>query len=348
MLNKLLNKVFQFFDKHKALSLVFVLILLALILYPRFNMQDIAIIRPFTGVQPGQMTPDQQNYFYFTEYFKGKAELDKVWPPFSYRPLMPFFASLLPTDSMLGMSIINVFANILTLLLIYLILKKLGFAFSLRIIGLILYILSFPLLYYGSSSFLEPTSNLFIYLIVYLVVSNRTLLLPFAFILASLTKEVTIIALPFAIIYLWMKNRNNKNELRKSMLILTLSFILFIATNLFIRSVFATNNLYIWTPSSNTAMENLRRAKTYLSFILGFGLPGLFATVFLITNKSKIKSKEILPWFTGMISALLLAFYSIIAAYSDGRFIWTGYPFMIVLSIYYFNSIVNKNTHYSD
>lgn len=342
MFDKFLYTIFHFFNKNKKLSILIVMILLALVLYPRFDMQDISLIRPFTGVQPGQMTPDQQNYYYFTEYFKGNSELGKVWPPFSYRPLMPFIASLIPTDSMLSMSIVNVIANLLTLLIIYYILKKLGFAFPLRISGMILYIISFPLLYYGSSGFLEPTANLFIYLIVYLTVSNKTLYLPFAFILASLAKEATIITLPFSIIYLLMQNRNNKNELRNSIFILTLSSILFIATNLFVRSVFATNNFYIWAPSSNTAIENLRRAKTYLSFILGFGFPGLFSLLFIFKYKTKIRTKEILPWVTGMIFALLLAFYSVVAAYSDGRFIWMGYPFMIVLTIYYFEGTIKE------
>ena len=338
------NGLFDLIEKNKLISFFFVLLLLAVILYPRFNMQDTAIIRPFTGVAPGQMTPDQKNYYNFTEYFRGNQELSSVWAPFSYRPLMPFLAAQLPFDAMLSMSIVNTIANLLTLVLIYLTLKKLQFRFALRIAGLFLYIFSFPLLYYGSSGFLEPTSNFFIYLIVYLVVGGHVFLLVPAFILASMTKEVTIVVLPFALIYYWLEYKNNGTELKKSMLILAISAIMFIVTNLFVRHYFETGNNYFWAPTIDTAIGNLKRAKTYLSFLLGFGLPGLLSLLYLIKYKSNIFDKKVLPWITGMLFAILLSFYSVIAAYSDGRFIWTGYPFMIVLAIYYLQQKFDRST----
>ncbi len=335
MSNDAVKRIFDWTEENKVITIIITLVFLAAILYPRFNMQDTAFIRPFTGVAPGEMPPDQKNYYNFTEYFKGRKELNTVSEPFTYRPLLPFIASLLPFDAMLSMSIVNTLANLFTLLLIYLILKELQFSFALRAAGLLLYIISFPLLYYGSSGFLEPTANLFIYLIVYLTLSQRMILLIPAFILASAAKEVSIIALPFALSYFWMIYRHDKNKLKKSMTILTVSFIMFVLTNIIIRNHFDTGNSYIWSPTFETAIGNLKRAKTYLSFLLGFGFPGIFSMLYLVKYKEKVLSPEILPWFIGMIFAIMLSVYSVIAAYSDGRFIWTGYPFMITLSIYY-------------
>ena len=332
----------QLIDNNRILALIIVVLLLVIMLYPRFNMQDISIISPFTGVKAGEMTPDQKNYYNFTEYFKGKSELDKIFPPFSYRPLMPFVASLLPFDSMLSMSIVNVIANLLTVLLIYLTLRQLNFNYSLRIVGILLYIVSFPLMYYGSSGFLEPTANLFIYLIVYLTVSNRIVYLPIVFILAAITKEVTIIALPFALVYLLVNNRSNLRELKKSMFLLLLSFLFFIIANLLIRYLFSTDNTYLWSPSFDTAIGNLSRAKTYLSFILAFGLPGLFSLWYFISKQSGLNKKKLLAWYCGTLCAILLSAYSVVAAYSDGRFIWTGYPFMIVIAVYFFQERLSK------
>lgn len=338
-MHKLLADILLFFDKNKLLSLIIVLLLLAAVLYPRFNMQDIAIIRPFTGVEAGKMTPDQKNYYNFTEYFKGEKELQSVWPPFSYRPMMPFLASLLPFDSLLSMSIVNVIANLLTLWLIFLILKRLNFNYSLRISGMLLYVLSFPLLYYGSSGFLEPTSNLFIYLIVYLTVSDKKALLPPVFLLAALTKEVTIIALPFVFVYFLTANIKEKKQLKNAMYILFLSLVLFVAASVFVRTYFSTGNQYLWTPSFQTAIDNLSRAKTYLSFDLGLGLPGILAVWYSLKKDKTTEFKKLLPWYTGMSFAFLLSAFSVIAAYSDGRFIWTGYPFMIVISVYFLKEI---------
>jgi hypothetical protein len=316
--------------------------MLAVVLFPRFNMQDIALIKPLTGVAAGEMTPDQKNYYNFTEYFKGNKDINTVWAPFIYRPLMPFAASLLPFNSMLSMSMVNVIANLITLLLIYFTFKKLEFGFAYRIAGIMLYIISFPLLYYGSSGFLEPTANLFIYLIVYLTVSNKKILLALTFIFAALTKEVTILALPFSFVYFQVNNKNNKKEFNTSIYIIVLSFILFIATNILVRSYFSTGNQYLWSPSFQTAINNLSRTKTYLSFILGLGLPGILV-IFYVIKDGKRAIKTLLPWFTSMLFAFLLSIYSVIAAYSDGRFIWTGYPFMIVISIYYLRRISDNN-----
>ena len=338
------NKIISYINKHKLLSLVLVLMLLALILYPRFNMQDISIIRSYTGVESGEMTPDQKNYYNFTEYFKGHKELNTVWAPFSYRPLMPFAASLLPFDSMLSMSIVNVIANLLTLLLIYLILKKLKFDFAYRIIGLLLFIVSFPLLYYGSSGFLEPTANLFIYLIVFLVVSNKLMLIPISFILASFVKEVTIIALPFALVYYYLNYRDDKSKLIKAIIFLAVSFCFFVVGSIFTRIYFATDNLYIWSPTFETAINNLSRSRTYLSFILSFGLVGFLSLLYAVRNRMNITKQELLPFYTGMLFSILLSFYSVIAAYSDGRFIWTGYPFMIIISVYFIRELTSDKT----
>ncbi len=342
-MQRLINNTLDYFEKHRILSSIIVILFFTLILYPRFNMQDIAIIRPFTGVEAGEMTPDQKNYYNFTEYFKGSKGLNEVYEPFNYRPLLPFIASLLPFDSLLSLSIINVLANILTLMLLLLILKELNFNFGLRIIALLLYIVSFPLFYYGSSAFLEPTSNLFIYLIVYLIISGKKIWLPLTFALAAITKEVTIIAFPFAFVYYLLEYSTDKGQRIKSMLILLLSFILFVTANVLVRSYFATDNQYLWSPSLQTAIGNLSRLKTYLSFILSFGIPGFLAILYAAKHKQNVISKMLLPYYVGMFFSIMLSIYSIIAAYSDGRFIWTGMAFMIIISLYFIRNIADTN-----
>lgn len=343
---KTLQKLLNLFEQRRVFSIAILSLLFVLILFPRFNRNDIPILRPFVGLAPGELSLDQQNYYNFTEYFKSQNTIESVSTPYSYRPLLPFISSLLPFDSLLSISIVSILSLIVSMWASWLTIKKLGFAQCYSILSLFLFVLSFPLFYYGSGGYLEPFSNMIIYLIVLATVYNNTTGVVLLFIIGAATKETTIIALPFVLLYALVNNKKNKTSKMKALLITIIIFAVFIATNLIIRKQFGVSADYVWTPAYHTIMENITRPKTYLSFILSFGLPGLFSTLLigrLLKSKNTLSLINQSPYILGGLSAILISFYSVIAAYADGRFVWTGYPFFIILSAVYLKLLIENS-----
>jgi hypothetical protein len=344
MLKRGVRNLIVWFERHKKISILIVLASIVIAVYPRFNRHDIAIIRPFVGLKAGEVSPDIKNYVNFTEYFKGKLPLDSTSVPYSYRPLVPFLASLLPTDSLLGIVIINIAALLLSVLSIFFILKKEHFSFGLRTIGCLLYIFSFPVFYYVSAGYIDSSALCIICLVVLAAVYKKYLALPVIFLVGALVKEVIIIALPFALIY-YYQQREKKSEDVKIVFTVILSITFFLVAYYYSRATFAVVSNFMWLPGLSSIQQNIFRAKTYLSFTLSFGVVGILAVMQIIadfkefTSSGKhsinifLKEYPSLPYVTGIIASLALYCYSFVAAYADGRFIWTAYPFMIPLAV---------------
>jgi hypothetical protein len=332
-------RVIHWFETHRVLSIIVLAASIVLVLYPRFNRHDIAIIRPFVGLQEGEVSPDIQNYINFTEYFKHKLPLDSVGVPYNYRPALPFVASLLPTDSLLGMIIVNIAALCLSTVSIFLVLQKERFSFGWCIAGCLLYIISFPVFYYVSSGYLDSSALLIICLIVLATVYRNYLLLPLLFLIGALVKEVVIVTLPFVLIFMY---QDSEKSLSKKYGLLLLSVGCYVAGYFYARSTFATISNFMWSPGVSLMMENLRRPKTYLSFLISFGIVGILGMLQLASDIKNTSGSVIAflchrdaPYFFGLFASLALCVYAVVAAYADGRFIWTAYPFMIPLALRY-------------
>lgn len=343
---KTIQKLLKFFEQQRVVTFIILSLLFVLILFPRFNRNDIPVLRPFVGLAPGELSLDQQNYYNFTEYFKGNISLDAVSAPYSYRPMLPFISSLLPFDSLLSISIVSILSLIVSLFAIWLTIRKMGLQSRYSMLSLFLFIVSFPLFYYGSGGYLEPFSNMLIYLIVLATLYKNNTSIILLFILGATAKETTIIALPFVLLYGLVTQRDKGATHHNTLIITIISFVGFIIANLIVRNQFGTSVDYVWTPALHTIMENLTRPKTYLSFILSLGLPGLFSSLLifkLMKRKHTHTVKNLSPYFIGGLSAILMSLYSIVAAYADGRFVWSGYPFLIVLSAIYFKNLIEES-----
>ncbi len=349
MIKRVFYDIIRWFDTHRKLSLVVVLAAACVVLYPRFNRNDIAIIRPFVGLKPGEVSPDIQNYMNFADYFKHTMPLNSVSIPYSYRPLVPFLASLMPTDSLLGLIIVNIFSLLLSVISIFFILKKLEYPYGFRIAGCLLYIISFPVLYYVSSGYLDSTALLIIFLVVLATVYKKYLALPAIFLIGALVKEAIIVALPFMLLYFYQQRKAEKRYTMKFLIVGGLSVALYLASYYYARSTFGTASNYIWSPGISSIVQNIGRPKTYLSFILSFGVAGFFAALQFFSDFRKfseggknsiivfLKQYAYAPYLAGILASLLLCGYAFLAAYADGRFIWTAYPFMIPLAVKYFH-----------
>ena len=321
----------SFFRNHRTLAVLLVVLSLPVVLYPRFNRQDIKLIQPLVGTRPGEVQIDMRCYLNFVEYFRGRQPLESVSPPFSYRPLVPFLAARLPFDPFLSFNLVNVMAICLTPLILFLSVRRMGFPFEHGILGCLLYTCSFPVMYYGPSGYVDATAMLVLSLMVMVRLYEKDYWLPLLFLLGGVARETVIVAVPFLVVDLWIKQRRRLS----GFVCLSAGLIAYLVAIGWARYTFGTGGRFVWTPGGVFLAQNLFRAKAYISFMLAFGIPGALASLFLVRYFRKDEDRLAIPLIVGMGSGLTLFVYSFLAAYADGRFIWTAYPFMIGLTLYY-------------
>jgi hypothetical protein len=321
-------------------------------------MHDIALVKPFVGVAKGEYSIDQRNYMNFVEYFRGNMPLDSVRSPYSFRPVVPYVASFLPFEAMTSINVLNTFIIILTCFLVWFILHKLDFEFEYRILGGLLFIVSFPVFYYATTGYVDAAATMLIFAILALVLYEQYYLLIPAMILAALTKETCIVVFPFIFLYIYSKSSTGGKEsiflqslkslippedkkLRNIYFFVWISFICFLVAMIIARKSFGmygTGSGYLWLPSAEHLSDNVYRIKTYLSLILSMGFPGLLTMLYLISKKNKKQDALYVSLMVGIITALILWVYSYFSAYSDGRYIWAAYPYLIPLGLKYLKS----------
>lgn len=334
-----MKKLLNFFAFNRKTSILLLVISIPVILSMRFNSQDIFFIRPFVGKGVGVLTPDMENYVEMINYFRGTGDISKVVVPFSFRPFVTYLASLLPFEAFTSLNIITSLCVSLTVLVIFLIIKKLKFNFEYCVLGSFLYLFSFPTFYYGSAGYIDASLVLFLSIIVYLRVSERDYLLPIAFILGTLAKETIIIAFPFVFLDIFFRNSNYR---KKQYFFGFLSIVCCLICSYFVRKQFSSSPSFINEPLIDNFLFHLIRPKSHGSFLLTFGIPGFLSLWYLFKRFNFQKDKLQLSFLVGAVSSVVLFCYAFLSAYPDGRFVWTAYPFLIPFVIYYIESYYSK------
>ena len=306
------------------LSLVMVLITM-----PRFDRNDIGI-KKITTDGTGKLS-DAEKYVAITNYFRGEADQDELHPPFSYRPLVPFIASLLPFKAMTSINIINLVVMVIAIFILYKLLHYLGIDFSTNIIACGLFVFSFPTFYYTTIGFLDPGLIFLLTIGTFFILKNKWIQLLLVISFGVFVKE-TIIILPMLLTaYLYF----SKRLLTKDGIILLVSITIFIIGFYVTRMIVPTNPDVGWVPSVEQLIFNITRPRSYISFILSFGIQGLLA-LFIYKYKNSFwfdqKFNVTATLITGVFISFALFGFSMLSAYADGRFIWTSYPFTIPLA----------------
>jgi len=321
--------------KTKRVIWVSVLIIaLALTFFPRFDRQDIGPIKDYTGRINGEQSfGDAVYYMNYVEYFRGEAALNEIDLPFRYRPLIPLLASLLPIESpMTALNVINVVALYITLLILFLFLRHIGFDFGLAIAGCFMYAVSFPVFYMSTTGYLEACAMCMLAAGLYAVFRQRWTVVALIIAAGVFVKEVIALLIPIAITYLWLVERNRNRILP----IVALQVAAFVFATLATKWIFRDAGDFYWIPSISTLVDNLR-FRAFASLLLSFGIPGLISILFAAryrTMSRNVDRRFLLPMLTGIIFTLLLVIYSMLTAYTDGRFIWPMTLFTIPLSLW--------------
>jgi len=316
-------------NKKKHLGVYFLLALcLIIVCLPRFNRRNVKGIG------------DAGNYIRYIEHFKGKNISGTIAAPFIFRPFVPFVAAFLPFDSMTAINILNIFSLLLTLFSLNLLLSYLRYSFSLRVMGSLLFIFSFPTFYYGTIGYIDPVVIFFLAIGTYFLLTEKWNYLIALFAISGLTKETLVILIPVAFISLMFHSYSWKKKIG---LFLSLSLAFFVTYKI-IRFYTPSAGSYFWWPSKEYFFGNIGRPKNWGGLILGFGLPGFISLRAFSLFKKSIPEVKIwlAPLLTGVLMAVVLHFYAVGSAYVDGRFIWTSYPFSIPLAVFVIDNMKQK------
>ncbi len=327
-------------DNHRIASgrstgrylLVIALVLsVAAVSFPRFDRQDIGPIGNFTGKIDGETSfGDAIHYVNYVDYFRGKASLDDVPLPFTYRPLVPLIASTLPIESpMTSINVVNLIALYVTVLFVFLYLRRLGFEFSHAMLGCFMYSVSFPVFYMSTTGYVEACAMCLLAVGYYLIVREKWALVAVTIVVGMFVKEVMVLLIPVSAVHLISHRKGAVRTIVWSSVLA----ICFIAPTALIKETYGD---FYWVPSIDTLLANLR-LRALLSVLLSFGLPGALSLVFIagIRRFSRtVQSALVWPLLTGLMFAFLLVIFSMLTAYTDGRFIWPASIFTIPLSLW--------------
>jgi len=319
----------------RSLVVAVLIVALAAVAYPRFDRQDIGIISKYTGkIEGEQSLGDAAYYISYVKYFRGDGLIENVQLPFRYRPLIPYLASLLPVDSaMTSINIINLAALYLTIAILFVMLKRLDFEFGYAIAGCFLYAVSFPVFYMSTTGYLEASAMVFLVAGTCLIYRKNWIATALVIAGGVFVKETVAILVPVGFVYLWACKTRWRNIIGVTIL-LGASFVIPTAV---IRSVFRDAGDFYWIPNIPTLLFNLR-LRALASLGLTFGIPGILTLLFLILYRRysiRVEPNFLLPSLAGLACTLLLVFYSMLTAYTDGRFIWPAAVFTIPIALWF-------------
>jgi hypothetical protein len=306
----------------------------ALVSFPRFDRQDLGPIMKYTGKIDGEQSfGDAVFYMSYVEYFRGDGPIDEVHLPFRYRPLIPFIASLLPIESSLtAINVVNLAALYATVLFLFMFLSSLGFDFRFSILGCFLYAVSFPVFYMSTTGYIEACIMCTLTIGIYLIFKEKWLLLAIAIAVGVPIKEVIALLIPVAVVYVWVIG-SGRSKLLSTSLLLILAFVL---PTVLIKTVFIGAGDFYWIPGISTLFDNLR-VRAMLSLLLSFGVPGILSILFFVRYRRLsrlIERRLLMPLVTGVLVTALLIIYSMLTAYTDGRFIWPMTIFTIPMALW--------------
>jgi len=316
-------------SKQTVLWILILIALLILITLPRFNRNDMGV-GSLTEVG-GNYLGDADEYMAVTSYFRGEAEVDDVRPPFSYRPFAPFLAAQLPFEAMTALNLINLAAMIIALNFMYGILKGLDLDFNLCIVGCGLFVLSFPTFYYTTIGMIDPMVILFLTMGLFFIFNNEWLFLAVVIVTGVLVKESVILLILTLAAYLFFRRQLNI----KQGLFLLAMLLLFALGQLFARRIIPVNPSVVWPPSLEMLLKNISRPRSWLAFLLSFGIPGAIALLIFFYRKSQWfheRHAETATLIAGTVFTLFLFGYSLFSAWADGRIIWLSTPFTVPLA----------------
>lgn len=323
---------------------ILTIVIVALII-PRWNRQDLFISK-FTGSDSRDLASktqykdidfsiDSYEYVQYVNFFRGEDVKSEIGPPYTYRFLIPFVASFFPTDPLTSLNIINLLFLFIGLIYLLKTLKLLDYNDKTIFYTGLIYSFSFPVFYYGTVGILDPVLIGSIQLGIYLLLKDKFVSLNTLIFFMATANEKIVVLLPVIFIYHF-----KKSGFKDSIFYTLVPFVLSVVGIFLARGLAPDSINYVWKIDFNTLLDNLSRPRTYLSLILSGGIPAVLAH---LGRNNVPKNDFFLALKIGVFTVYALIIYSMLAAYTDGRFIWIVYPFALPFAAGYIEKKLSGN-----
>ncbi len=322
---------------YKYLLAVLLLLSIVALTMPRFNRQDLGTIAAYTSDgNPIKMNSDSTQYQLFTTYFRGKRGSGVLAAPYSYRPIVPLLASLLPLPANTAINVINILSLLVSCYVLYLILAFFGFTYRWRIVGCALFVYSFPLFYYGAITYIDPVLICAVTLATHFLLRRQWMALGITLLLGALVKETVFMMIPVTVAYLLINNEKPVRVVYISAFLSMMVVLPLLTVRVISPHIFHTSSHYVWLPSHYWLCTNLHRSRTVLAILLSFGLPGFLAlgTLPWLLKPTAVEfRRQYGALLVGMLVSLVVLGYGVSSVFADGRYIWFAVPFTIPLAV---------------
>lgn len=290
------------------------------------------------------VAPDSTRYVELASYFQGTLLKQELHTPYIYRVLVPYLASLGPTNSLdTNFAAINVLFTSAAFTVFYFYLQTLIKNTSQVNFGMLILIVAFPTVNYSSGVMTDAAGFFFFFVLAtYLFLKKRFLLFTIALSVGVMAREAILILLIALLVYLIVTYFRGPSEAWNPKLLF--SFVPPILVYLGIRVVFSNLPSYFWFPTWQQFLFTVSRPVAWTTFGLTL-LPPLIliligyrhqeAPVSTVLSIWSFHEKALLLSLT--VAGIALNIYSITSAALSGRFVWPFYVVLIPLAAAFFS-----------
>ena len=259
--------------------------------------------------------------------------------PFEYRILNPLLAKLLPFDVLINFTILNFAALWLTGIIIYFMLRTMGFSTPLAFTGLLFFLsLGWATRYNIYDFWLsDPMGFLFIVGAMWSIFAKKDLLFLLLLAIGVMAKENVIFVAPLYYTFNSKKILDGK-VLFRSLYLIAPALIVLVALRMFIPTTNEEYNIahLMQTIGLKRIQHFSRDARDYL-LLFSIGTFGVSLTLLPLFS---IKQNLSLLW--RFLPFIALTYSSLLFAYNESRLIVSAFPAFIIMALYGVKSIADK------
>jgi len=276
----------------------------------------------------GWIYPDSESYILLVSFFRGEIPITETVSPFSYRPLLPLFAAILPFPPEMVFSVMNTVFIIILSWTFFLLSTEFGYSKPASFAASGICSFSWVVAYYGAAVLVDAGAVLCLsvaLLLIYRDSSDHSIAI--VLLLGTLFKEIVLVGVLASI--LWQKKLK------------PLTLVLPVSAYIIIRYIFSEGQVgYIW-------YFHLESFTTYLiPTIKTLGLTlGPFAVIFVVALLMRKKSvgdfDKSIKWLVLIgIPCGLVLFMGLFMAHFDSRFVWPLYVPLVPITAYGFDCLI--------
>lgn len=279
------------------------------------------------------LSPDGYYYVYIVENIRGYNDGAELSAPYTHRIVPLLLAAITPMPPMEAISFWSVVFLYIGLIYLICTLKLLSYNEKNVLIGAILYVFSFPVFYYGvGQALVDSIAAGYSFIITYYILKRRYITLIPLFAIMAGVKDILIPFVAIAVVFIYFDSK----DIKKTAVLTVIYFATYYLAKYYITGIFDNKADYSVIIKWEIFTANLVRSRFYFSSIFSFGIVGLFSVLYLFKKyKTVLKDPVIATMTFGFLVHIAVFIYSVISAYSAGRYLWGMYPFTIVLSLEY-------------